>query len=65
MEMLDDQQNAPDVPAEQRESNELIKRIRKLRWMGMREEAETVQMQLALRHTRPGDSVLATPPDTD
>ena len=51
--------------AQQRASNELIKRIRKLRWMGMRDEAETVQMQLALRHTRPADSVLATPPDTD
>jgi hypothetical protein len=45
MEMLDDQQSVPDVSAEQRASNELIKRIRKLRWMGMREEAERVQMQ--------------------
>jgi hypothetical protein len=58
-------QTAPDFSAEQGASNELVKRIRKLRWMGMREEAEGVQKQLAQRRVRPTDSVLATPPDTD
>ena len=58
-------QTALDVSAEQRASNEHVKRIRKLRWMGMREEAEGAQEQLAQRHVRPADSVLATPVDTD
>lgn len=32
-------QESPDVPYEQRMAVELIKRIRKLRWMGMDDEA--------------------------
>jgi len=65
MEMLDDQQSVPDVSAEQRAANELIKLARKLRWAGMEEKAEGVQMQLALRQFPLADSILATPPDTD
>ena len=56
-------QEAPDVSAEQRESNELIKRIRKLRWMGMETEAE--QLQLALAGATRSDSVIAQPLETD
>jgi hypothetical protein len=32
-------QNSPDVSYEQRIAAELVKRIRKLRWIGMEEEA--------------------------
>ena len=34
------QQDFPDVSREQRAATELIKRIRKLRWMGFEEEAQ-------------------------
>ena len=34
------QQDFPDVSREQRAASELIKRIRKLRWMGFEEEAQ-------------------------
>ncbi len=53
----------PDVSAEERRSHELIKRILKLRWIGM--DAEAGQMQLALRRVEPRQTVLAGPPDTD
>jgi hypothetical protein len=33
--------------------------------LGMKKEAEGVQMQLAGCHVRPGDSVVAAPRDTD
>jgi hypothetical protein len=36
---MNSQQELPDVPREQRAAAELIKRIRKLRWMGLEEEA--------------------------
>ena len=51
-----------NTPARQ-QANELIKLIRKLRWMGMEEEAE--RAETALRGISPADSVLATPADTD
>jgi hypothetical protein len=53
----------PDVSAEQRQSNELIKRIRKLRWMGMDGEAD--QLKLALAGASRADSVVAQPLETD
>jgi len=34
------QQEFPEVSREQRAASELIKRIRKLRWMGFEEEAQ-------------------------
>ena len=40
---------APDGLGEQRTSNELVKLIRKLRWMGLEREAERVENQLILR----------------
>ncbi len=55
----------PDVSAEQRASNDLVKLIRKLRWMHMEEEAERVQSQLTQRAIPPTDNVLATSSDTD
>ena len=36
---MQSQQDLPDVSREQRAATELIKRIRKLRWMGFEEEA--------------------------
>ena len=53
----------PNVSAEQRKSNDLIKRIRKLRWMGMEGEAE--RLQLALAGASRADSVIAQPLETD
>ena len=46
-------------------TNDLVKRIRKLRWMGMEEEAEGLQNELEQRHATAADSVLATTPETD
>ena len=40
------QQKPPDDSAEQQTSNDLVKLIRKLRWMGMENEAERVQVEL-------------------
>jgi hypothetical protein len=57
------QQELPDVSVEQRASNEMIKLIRKLRWMGMESEAE--RLQITLRGVPHGDSVVAQPHETD
>jgi hypothetical protein len=53
----------PDVSVEERLASELTKRIRKLRWMGMEDEAQ--QLRRALRHGRVTDTLLAGPYDTD
>jgi hypothetical protein len=45
-------------------ANDLVKRIRKLRWMGMEEEAERLQQELT-RRCAEADSVIATPRETD
>jgi hypothetical protein len=54
----------PDGMQEQQTSNELVKKIRKLRWMGLEEEAVMMQNELNLRRPR-ADSVLAASHDTD
>jgi hypothetical protein len=65
MEMLLGQQGLPNVSAEQRTSNEFVKLIRKLRWIGMEREAEDAETQLALlRPVSLADSVFAGPHDT-
>jgi hypothetical protein len=64
MEMRSDEQKRPDVLAERRTSNELVEQIRKLRWMGLEEEAMMVQDKLNLRPVR-ADSVVAAAHDTD
>ena len=46
-------------------TNDLVKRIRKLRWMGMEEEAKRLQAELTRRSVGEGDSVIATPRETD
>ena len=65
MEMRHDQQKPPDSLAEQRASNALVKLIRKLRWMGMEEEAEKVEKQLTLCNVPAADSVVAASRETD
>lgn len=49
----------------QRGSNELIKLIRKLRWVGMDEEAERLQAELTRRDAETSESVIAMSRDTD
>ena len=53
-----------DPPENESGANDLVKRIRKLRWMGMEEEAERLQAELTRRRAA-ADSVIATPRDTD
>ena len=57
------QKQRPEVPSEQQAASDLVKRIRKLRWMGMEDEAERLQIELC--RIQQADSVLAAPVDTD
>jgi hypothetical protein len=54
-----------DTSARQRASNELVTLIRKLRWLGMEEEAQGLQNELERRCAMAADSVLATAAETD
>jgi hypothetical protein len=56
------QQTSPDTTGA---SNEMVKLIRKLRWIGREEEAQKLQRELTLRDAAPADSVVATPGETD
>jgi len=62
---LFDDEVIPDVPAEQRRVADLVKRIRKLRWLGM--ELEAANLQLTLARVPPAEEaiVLTSPQDTD
>jgi hypothetical protein len=62
MQISSGMQKPPDVTAEERASIERVKRIRKLRWIGMKEEAE--RMQIAPRRVQPAATALADPCDT-
>ncbi len=53
----------PHSPIEERTSTELVKLVKKLRWIGMEEEAE--QVQIVLRAVDPAATLLAGPWDTD
>lgn len=53
----------PEVSTEQRLANELVTRIRKLRWIGMEEEARALER--ALHRGSVSDSVLARVYETD
>ena len=59
------EQQPPDTSARQRASNELVKLIRKLRWIGLDEKAQGLESELARRRTTAADSVLATTAETD
>jgi len=65
MDMRPEPQKPSDGLAEQRTSNELVKQIRKLRWMGMEEEAKKVENQLTLFNVPAADSVVARSRETD
>jgi hypothetical protein len=58
------QHKPPDGMAEQPTANELVKLIRKLRWMGLEREAEKVENQLTLSNAQT-DSVIAASHETD
>jgi DnaJ-domain-containing protein 1 len=53
----------PEVPSEEQTPSQLVKRIRKLRWMGMEDEAK--RLQAALDRLEHAECVLAAPRDTD
>jgi|307.fasta_scaffold878565_1 hypothetical protein len=55
----------PEGSMQSRGPNELVHLIRKLRWMGMEDEAKIVQEHLAACHPPPGDNVIGGPTDTD
>jgi hypothetical protein len=52
-----------DVSTTQRASADLVKQIRKLRWIGMEEEAR--RLQIALSGMPAADRVLSEAQDTD
>ena len=60
-----EQQKSPDRSVAQRASNELVKMIRKLRWMGMETEAKELQTELTLCDVPAADSVVAESRETD
>ena len=55
----------PDATLSPNNSNELIKLIRKLRWMGMDEEAQRLQVELTRRSGAAADCVVARSAETD
>jgi hypothetical protein len=63
MEISFDAQQCPDVSIVEHTSSELIKLVRKLRWIGMDEEA--MQMQALLRRIDSAAVLLADPQETD
>jgi hypothetical protein len=61
-----DLQKSRKFLTEQRVSNELVKLIHKLRWMGLEEEATRAEDELTARRvTAWADSVVAVPRETD
>ena len=55
--------NPPEISSEERTTRDVVKRIRKLRWIGMLEEAK--RLQAALYGKRLTESVFLLPADTD
>jgi hypothetical protein len=53
----------PSAATDEKVSNDLVKHIRKLRWIGMDGEAEFLQIKL--RHLQAADVVLGTAAETD
>lgn len=53
----------PEVPMEQQACDELLKQARKLRWMGLDDEANRTQR--SLRQSALAGSVLTAPRETD
>jgi len=63
--MLGTENHSQNVINAQAASNALVKLIRKLRWMGMDDEAERVQRTVLSLEALSLDSVVAGPRDTD
>ena len=53
-----------DAAEDESRANDLVRRIRKLRWMGLEDEAERLQRELTHR-CADSDCVIATPRETD
>lgn len=51
------------MSAEEQAVSDLVNRIRKLRWMGMQEDTD--QLQMTLRRVPHTDCVIVVPHDTD
>ena len=58
-----DEDERLDVPPEQRRTVDLVKRIRKLRWIGMEQEA--AKLQLILARFPPAERVILSSRETD
>jgi len=56
---------ARDPSADQRTSNELVRLIRKLRWIGMDEEAQPLVEELVRRGTASAVTVITPSRETD
>jgi hypothetical protein len=55
----------PDVPSDQREAAEAVKRILKLRWIGDEDAARELELIMRRSPLVGGPSVLSEPFDTD
>ena len=65
MEMPVEQKQTMQSSIARRGTDELIKLIRKLRWMGREDEEARLQTELRRQRSTAADSVLAAPCDTD
>jgi hypothetical protein len=66
MQALPEQQKPSAVSAlQQRTSNESVRLVRKLRWIGMEEEAKSLLKELAQRRANDRVSVIAPSRETD
>ena len=63
--MIRPSKRGPSDTLTRQASNELVKLIRKLRWLGMEEGAQDLEDELRRRHAAAADSVLATAAETD
>jgi hypothetical protein len=59
------ERKAPDRPATERTTKDLLELVHKLRWAGMEEEAERLLKSLRHAETPAQDKVVATPSETD
>jgi hypothetical protein len=57
--------DVPTALSEHRSSAELVELIRKLRWIGMEDEAKRIQTELSNLPARAGGSVVVEPGSTD
>ena len=65
MEMSLERQTLADASALPAASDELIRLICKLRWIGMEDEAERLMQELTRRRAAADDSVVANQGETD